>query len=183
MSFQFQNKLDILKHTTEKGQLKSVSDSAAQHTLGSSYYDRKNNKTYVYVYNGAGATLSNNDIYFVVPRQTAATGGNYSVEAIATATDHVYVCVPAAAILSLYYGWVQVQGDAEVNASDTTVFLKEVWGAGDELCISDGLSSTLAEGDLGVGDGAYAIVEDARATSDVDDETIYLIGREIIGMT
>ena len=182
MSFEFPQLTGILKQTTEKGQLLTVSDDTAQHTVGAKYYDDKAHKTYVYAYNAVGAELSDNDIYYIIPQHTAGTGGNYTVEPIADAAKYAYVCVPAAAVPTLYYGWVQVQGDVEVNASDTTVFLKETWAVNDELCISNGLSSTLADDDNGVADTTYAIVEDSRATSAVTEETIYLIGREVLGI-
>ena len=182
MSFTFPPGPSILKHTTEKGQLMSVSDDAPQHTVGSTYYDTKNNKTYVYAYNAVGATLSDNDIYYIIPQYSGATGGNYTVEPIADAAKYAYVCVPAALVPTLYYGWVQMQGDVEVNSSDTTVFLKEANAVGDELCISNGLSSTLADDDNGVADTCYALVEDSRATSTTTETTIYLLGRESLGI-
>ena len=182
MGFEFPQGPGILKHTTEKGQLFSITDNAAQHTVGTKYYDSKNNKTYVYAYNAVGATLSDNDIYYIIPQYTGATGGNYTVEPIADAAKYAYTCVPAALVPTLYYGWVQTQGDVEVNASDTLVFLKETWAVGDELCISNGLSSTLADDDNGVADTCYAVVEDSRATSETAECTIYLIGREALGI-
>lgn len=183
MSLQFPNELGILKHTTEKGQLLSISDSTAQHTVGSTHYDSKNNKTYVYAYNALGATFSDNDPSYLVPQYSGATGGNYTVEPPGDGTDHVYVCVPAALVPTLYYGWVQVQGDVDVNASDTGVFADTAWAVNDELLMIDGKGGTSADADIGVLDAAFAIVEDSRASTDVEECTIYLIGREVIGTT
>ena len=183
MGFEFQNKLDILKHTTEKGQLKSITDTTAQHTVGSSYYDSKNNKTYVYAYNGLGAAGSINDPSYLVPQDSGQTGGNWTIEPVTDGAKRTYVCVPAAAIPSLYYGWAQVQGDVDVNASDTDVFTDEAWAANDELFITGGKPATVADDDAGITDTAFAIVQDSRASTDVGECTIYLVGREVIGST
>ena len=182
MGFEFQNKMEILKQTTEKGQLLSVSDSTAQHTVGTQYYDRKNNKTYVYAYNALGATFSVNDLNFLVPQHTGGTGGNYTVEPLGDCvTKAVYVCVPAAEVPTLYYGWAQVQGDVDVNASDTSFFGDEAWAVNDELYISAAKAETVADGDVGVTVAAFAIVEDSRASDGTAECTIYLIGREAVG--
>ena len=183
MGFEFPNKQTILKHTTEKGQLKSVSDTTAQHTVGTQYYDRKNNKTYVYAYNGLGASASINDPNYLVPQDSGQTGGNWTIEPLTDGAKNVYVCVPAAALPTLYYGWAQVQGDVDVNASDTDVFADEAWAANDELYITQAIPTTVADDDAGVNVGTFAIIQDSRASTDVEECTIYLVGRELLAIT
>jgi len=183
MSFQFPKRITHLKHTTEAGQLLSITDTGAQHDVGCVYVDEVNNKAYVYAYNAVGATLSDNDTYFLVPQYTGGTGGNWTVEPMADGAKAVYVCVPAALVPSTYYGWAQVQGDVDVNASDTDVFTDEAWAVNDELYVTAGKSATVADSDVGMTTSAYAIVEDSRASTGTAECTIYLVGREALQVT
>jgi hypothetical protein len=182
MSFVFAPNLGILKQTTEKGQLLSVSDTTAQHTVGAAHYDNKNDKAYVYAYNAVGGALSDNDPYLLIPQNSNGTGGNWKVVAIAddTLDKHKYVCVPAALTPIAYYGWMQVQGDVSVNSSDVGVFGDEAWAVNDELYITAAIAATVADTALGVPDLAFAFVNDSRASTAVTENSIYLIGREVV---
>lgn len=178
--FEFPKRINLLKSTTEAGQLLDVSSSTAQHDVGTVYYDNVNNKTYVYAYNAVGAELDDNDPYYLVPQYSGGTGGVWTVEPIAddAALKCVHVCVPAAEIPDTYYGWVQVQGDVDVNASDTNVWTDEAWAVNDELYVTAGVGATVADTDYGVTVNTFAIVEDSRASDGTAECTIYLIGRE-----
>ena len=181
MSFVFPRRIDLLKSTAETGQLLTITDSAAQHDVGTVYHDNVNNKTYVYAYNALGAAASDNDPIHLVPQYTGATGGHWTMEPLGddTVKKASYVCVAAALIPSTYYGWVQVQGDVDVNASDTDVFTDEAWAVGDELYMTAGKPATAADTDFGVTVSTFALVQDSRASTDTDECTIYLIGREM----
>ena len=182
MSFVFKPGPGYLKQTTESGQLLSIADSAAQHTVGVSHYDNKNDKTYVYAYNAVGSALSDNDPYWLIPQNSNGTGGNWKVVAIAddTLDKHKYVCVPAALIGTTCYGWMQVQGDASVNSSDVGVWTDEAWAVNDELYITAALGATVADTALGIPDLAFAFVNDSRASTATAENSIYLIGRETV---
>ena len=182
MSFAFPPYTDLLKYTTEKGCLKSITDSGAQHNNGAAHYDSVLNKTYVYAYNAVGAELDDNDPYLLIPQNSNGTGGNWKVVAVAddTLDKQKYVCVPAAEVPSTYYGWMQVQGDVSVNSSDTAIFADEAWAVNDELYVTAGNSATVADTALGFSDLAYAFVNDSRASTATAENSIYLLGREVI---
>ena len=182
MSFAFPQRTELLKHTTEKGQLLTVTDTTAQHTVGATHYDDKNDKAYVYAYNAVGSALSDNDPYLLIPQNSNGTGGNWTVVAIAddTLDKHKYVCVPAALTPIAYYGWMQVQGDASVNSSDVGVWGDEAWAVNDELYITAAICATVADTALGIPDLAFAFVNDSRASTATAENSIYLIGREVI---
>lgn len=180
--FQNLNIIYSLKNTTEKGQLLSVSDTTAQHKVGAVYHDVKNDKTYVYAYNAVGSELDDNDPYFLVPQYSGATGGNFTIEPLGDCVSKaVHICVPAAEVPSTYYGWAQVQGDVDVNASDTNIWTDEAWAVNDELFLTASKGGTATDDDTGVANATFAIVEDSRASTGTAECTIYLIGREIIG--
>ena len=181
--FQFTSKIDHLKRTTEAGQLLTITDTSPMHSAGAVYVDKINNKTYVYAYNGAGATFSVNDPYYLVPQDSGQTGGNWTIEPMTDGAKRTFVCVPAALVPSTYYGWAQVQGDVDVNASDTDVFTDEAWAANDELFITGGKPATVADDDAGITDTAFAIVQDSRDSTGTAECTIYLVGREVLGST
>lgn len=182
MSFAFPQFTGLLKHTTEKGQLLTVTDTTAQHTVGTKHYDDKNDKTYVYGYNAVGSALSDNDPYLLIPQNSNGTGGNWKVVAIAddTLNKQKYVCVPAALTPIAYYGWMQVQGDVSVNSSDVGVFADEAWAVNDELYITAALGAIVADTALGFSNLAFAFVNDSRASTATAENSIYLIGREVI---
>jgi len=180
--FSFKPPLRYLKNTTEIGQLLTIVDSTAQHDVGASYYDDTNNKTYVYAYNAVGAALSDNDPYLLIPQNSNGTGGNWKVVAIAddTLDKQKYVCVPAAVTPSTYYGWMQAQGDVDVNSSDVGVWGDEAWAVNDELYVTAAICATVADTALGCSDLAFAFVNDSRASTATAENSIYLIGREVI---
>ena len=182
MSFVFPKRIELLKNTTEAGQLRTVTDSSPQHDVGSAYYDNVNNKAYVYGYNAVGSELDDNDPYLLIPQNSNGTGGNWKVVAIAddTLDKHKYVCVPAAEIPSTYYGWMQAQGDVSVNSSDVGVWGDEAWAVNDELYITAAICATVADTALGIPDLAFAFVNDSRASTATAENSIYLIGREIV---
>jgi len=191
MSFEFPQFTGILKHTTEKGQLYSVSDTTAQHTVGSKYYDDKNDKTYVYAKNAAAATLATNKPYSL-QHAFSSTGDNWKVYAVASDTSDIaerYICVPASALTTdALYGWVQVQGNVLVDGSDTDVFDSEAWvaaGSGleyDGTTINTQALETTGTGIIGTV-FAYTITS-AAAGSDLDDaEIIHLIGKPVVNLS
>lgn len=191
MSFKFPQFTGILKHTTEKGQLYSVSDTTAQHTVGTKYYDDKNDKTYVYALNAAAATLATNKPY-ALQHAFSSTGDNWQVFAVASDTSDIairYNVVPAAALTTAApYGWVQAQGNVLVDGSDTDVFDSEAWVAAGSGLEYDGTTiNTQALESTGTGNAptvfAYTITS-AAAGSDLDDaEVIHLIGNPVINLS
>jgi len=187
MSFEFKQNTGILKHTTEKGQLLSISDDTAQHTVGSIYYDDKNNKTYVYAYNGVGATVAADAVYVLIPKysSTATNYTRWQVDGMTDDTTKVlkkYVCVPAAAVLSTYYGWNQVQGEVDVDTTDTNFFTVEAYDTdGDQLFISGAVVASAAiHAGGGIRNDCFAITKDVTTSDGLDGATIYLLGREVI---
>lgn len=185
MSMVFAPPIGVLKATTEKGQLLSVSDSTAHHDVGSEYFDSTNNKSYVYAYNAVGSELDDNDPYLLIPQNSNGTGGNWKVVAVAddTLAKLKYVCVPAAEVPSTYYGWMQVKGDADVNSSDTSLWTDEAWALNDELIIINALGKVAVDTALGCADAAFAFVNDSRASDATAENSIYLIGREVPATT
>ncbi len=190
MSFEFKQYTDLLKHTTEKGQLLSITDDTAQHTVGAVYFDEKNNKTYVYAYNGVGAAVAADAVYVLIPKYSS-TATNYTRWQVDGMTDDTtklckkYVCVPAAAVPSVYYGWNQVQGEVDVDSTDTDFFTVEAYDSdGDQLAILNAVVASYAIHDgKGIRDDCFGITKDVTTSDGSATCTIYLLGREVIATT
>jgi len=135
----------VLKHNAEKGQLRSITDSTAQHTPGAEYVD-KHGAHYEYGYNGAGAAMVQNR---PCHRTWSTTGINPCWEDIAAA-DAFYqmVGIPQSAIPSTYWGWFHWKGPTENRMyydcidHDGTITSTD----GQALAITDGIcaNATLA---------------------------------------
>lgn len=184
MGFEFHpNPRMVLGHSAEKGCLTSITDNTTPyHQSGTVYYDRENDKTYVYAYNAAGAAVAANVVYLLTPKYNTA-GEHWQVVAVAddTVKKHKYACVPAAALPSTYYGWVQVQGTASISTSDTDTVTNQAWAVGDELYVTAAIIATQADTTLGVIDTTFGFAQVSHAsdhTATTAVGTIYLIGRE-----
>ena len=143
MGLEFTPNLGYLKHTTESGQLLTAGDTAAQHTVGTTYYDTKNDKTYVYVY--AAAALTSQKATYIVERGNSTDIPYYAI-AIADTAYHGYVGAPATAITATTYGWVQVVG----NVTAMTGLTSEARTAGGQMDHTGGVLSYLASDNEGV---------------------------------
>ena len=190
MDFMFPQTTELLKHTTEKGQLLSITDDTAQHTVGTTHYDGKNNKTYVYAYNGVGAAVAADAVYVLIPKysSTATDYTRWQVDGMADDTTKLcrkFVTVPAAAVPSTYYGWFQVQGECDVDSTDTDFFTVEAWDTdGDQLAILNALVVAYAIHDgKGINDETFGITKDVTTSAGLDGATIYLLGREVNATT
>ena len=107
----------VLKHTTEKGQLFSILDSGAQHTLGAEYTD-KYGARYEYWKNVTGAAC--------VPRNAHIRGWGDMIQAEANNPSAVLITegtaqygrlgLAQAAIPDDYFGWFLVYGPTTGSA-------------------------------------------------------------------
>ena len=103
----------LLKHTTEKGQLFSASDTTAQHTLGrDSTYTDKYGAVYEYWKNTTGAVLVAGDAYFKGYGNVIQADANQPQAVLATpATAQAgELGLAQAAIPDDSYGWFLTYG-------------------------------------------------------------------------
>ena len=137
----------VLKHTTEKGQLHSITDSAAQHTGGAQYVD-KYGAHYEYGYNGSGAAMAQNRPCY----QEWGTGDtNPHWENIADG-DAMYalVGIPQSDIPSTYWGWFHWKGpttnemilDCVDGDATKTITDGQALSISSAICINAGLALT-----------------------------------------
>jgi len=179
--FEFAPPICVLADNARMGSLRSITDEDAQHAVGSTHVanpTKMERKTYVYALND-GTAATTTEVSWLKPKYSAS-GVNWlkCSRTDDTDEDRKYSCVPAAAIPLDYYGWFQVQGEATIATSDTTIVTKETWAAGDELIFSGTHILVVAESVKGVGDYAFAFANAGRATTAVASGDIYLIGRE-----
>lgn len=170
----------IIEDTTNPGQLQTASDSGALHSVGQVYRNRGDDMTYVYAYNAATTTADTDTVYLLVPKYSTS-GVHWQFIAIAddTLKKQKYACVPMGAIPTTYYGWVKVQGTAEI-ATDAFV-TNEAWALNDELLINSTVIATQADTSLGVPTTTFAFAQSSHAsdhTASTDTADIYIIGRE-----
>ena len=169
--FEFTPNLGYLKHTTETGQLLTAGDTTAQHTVGTPYYDTKNDKGYVYVY--AESALTSQKATFVV--EAGSTDYPYSALAIADTQGLGYVGAPATAITSGKYGWVQVKG--AVTAMDGLV--SEARTAAGQIDHTGGTLAYLAAGAKGATIASVCGYVRVANTAAATTGNIYLSGVRI----
>jgi len=174
--FNFTPNLGYLKHTTEAGQLLTAGDTGAQHTVGTKYYDTKNEKSYVYVY--AESALTSQKATYIVERGNSS-GRPYSAIAIADSQLWGYVGAPATAVTTEKYGWVQVAG--AVTALDGLV--SEARTAGGQLDHTSGLLAYLSSDNEGATlPSVFAMVMVAN-TAAATTGNVRLLGVRIIPHT
>jgi len=177
MNFMGQKVITSLKHTTEPGQLLSITDAVPQHDVGLIYRDEGNDKAYMYVYNGTGAAHVQYSLELLEPLGGASV--HWQTDGIADhAASYCFVVAPAAAHPNLYYGWVQFYGDVDAAAG----FASEAVTANEE-CVT--LDATYVKGTAdtqGVNPTAFALVNTTNAVAGTSHD-IFLIGREIVTAT
>lgn len=151
-----------IKHTTDKGQLNSITDSSAQHTPGAQYVD-KHGAHYEYGYNGSGAAMLQNRPCY---QSWGAGDTNPHWENIADGdAEMALVGIPQSAIPTLYWGWFHWKGPTTnrmyIDAVDHDATLSPTDGQG--LSISSGVcvAATLSLADR----LDFAVVTEARTSS------------------
>jgi len=165
----------VLKHTTEKGQLHSITDSTAQHAPGAEYVDEYG-AHYEYGYNGSGAAMAQNRPCY---RSWGAGGTNPHWENIADG-DKFYceVGIPQSAIPSLYWGWFHWKGPSTNNMlldpidGDLTLDVTD----GNALTILDGLCAVNAISLTDQGDFGVVTATETGA----DDAAVWLFGVTVL---
>ena len=178
--FQFLPRVPILKHTTEKGQLLSITDSAPMHPVGSVYIDVENEKAYVYAYNGTGADHVQYSAELLEPVYSVADPLVHW-QTVANADDDgamVFVCAPAAAHPTLYYGWQQVYGDVDALAG----LVNEARTAGEEMTLLNGTYAKATATAVGTESKSFGIVNTTNASAATSGD-VFLIGREVTTAT
>jgi hypothetical protein len=166
----------VLKHTTEKGQLRSITDSTAQHTPGAEYVD-KYGAHYEYGYNGSGSAMKQNRPCY---RSWGAGGTNPHWEDIADG-DKFYCTlgIPQADIPSTYWGWFHWKGPTTNDMyldpinHDGTLDVT----AGEALCILDGLCAANA---LALTDQQDFCVATGTTETGALDMEVWLFGTETL---
>ena len=175
MSFRNQHPLQRIEETANPGQLLTITDSSPMHKVGALYYNPDDDKTYIYAYNATGADAVQYSLEILENVYSAATPRvNWQAIGVSDSDgDMAYVCAPAAAIPTLYYGWWQVQGDVAAAAG----LVSETRTAGEELIVTDTTYIAATAGTNGCEDAAFAIVN-ATTTAAATTANIYLLGRE-----
>jgi hypothetical protein len=161
----------VLKHNAEKGQLHSITDTAAQHTGGAQYVD-KNGAHYEYGYNGEGSDFVQNR---PCHRTWSTTGINPNWQAVATG-DAFYqlVGIPQSAIPSTYWGWFHWKGPT------TNRMYVDCVNHDGSLSVTDGQALAITTGvcanaTLSLADEKdFAVVTETRNQLDVH---VWLFGR------
>lgn len=155
-------KLQYLEHTTAKGQLHSITDSAAQHTAGDTYEDASG-ALYEYGYNGSGSVMVQNR---PCVKSYGAGDTNPHWEDIADGDACIaLVGIPQSAIPSTYWGWFHTKGPTTnrmyIDAIDHNLTLSPT--DGQALSFS---SAVCVAGTVDMDDNLdFAVATEARTSS------------------
>jgi len=169
----------MVPDSTAVGGLKSISDENPQYQTGTLFHDVGNNKKYVYIYNAQTDDLAANTFEIIYQQEDTSTAGTLAATNWQTIAyddvpgTKVYCVAPAAAIPTLYCGWVQVQGDN--TAMVVTSQARATVGSG--LSLTHGGQYTLAAAEPGQSKSMFAIVRVAN-TGASTAANVYLIGEK-----